>query len=85
MEETEEKLNEVHDFWARHHLSTRIALISMILSYVAVVSASFFGVVIPQPVVDTVAYTLLASFAFVVLGVNGVKTALEGIAKIKGV
>jgi len=76
-------LLKVKDFWARHNVGTRLMLGTFSVSFMAIVIAAFFGVVVSAPVIEMVFYSALIGFIVVTIGINGLEKLLDGIAKIK--
>jgi len=76
-------LHKVKDFWDKHNFGTRLTLVTFVISFLAVVISSFFGVTTPDAVINMVFYSMILAYMTVTLGVNGLKILLEGIAKIK--
>jgi len=76
-------LHAVKDFWDKHNFGTRAALITFLISFLAVVIAGFFGVTTPDTVTNMVFYSAIIAYMTVTLGINGIKILLDGIAKIK--
>ena len=80
----DEILEKTKDFWAKHNIGTRTMLIIFAVSFLAVVIAGLYGVAVPVAIIDMVWYSAIIGFATVTLGVNGVNTLMEGVAKLKG-
>jgi hypothetical protein len=76
-------LHSVKDFWDEHNFGTRAALITFLVSFMAIVIAGFFGVTTPDAVTNMVFYSALIAYMTTTLGINGLKMLLAGIAKIK--
>ena len=76
-------VGKIRDFWAEHNISTRIMLLVFAFSFIAIVVASFFKVIVPAAVINMVFYSALIAYMTVTLGINGLEKLLEGIAKIK--
>jgi hypothetical protein len=76
-------VTKVKDFWDKHNFGTRAALLTFLVSFIAVVIAGFFGVSTPPAVTNMVFYSALIAYMTVTLGINGLKMLLDGIAKIK--
>ena len=83
VEITNKDLEKIKDFWANHNFGTRIMLMIFALSFLSIVIASFFNVVVPVVVVNMVFYSAIIGFMTVTLGVNGLDTVLQGVARIK--
>jgi len=77
------------DFWDKHNLGTRFALVTFVALYVTVAILAMMVDIkaakdVYAGILDTVSYTAILAFVTVTLGVNGAKVVLDGIAKIKG-
>jgi len=81
--DTIKKLEKVEDFWSAHNFGTRISLIVFMISFLSIVIAGFFGVIMPAAVINMVFYSAIIAYATVTLGINGIKIILDGIAQIK--
>jgi hypothetical protein len=78
-----EHLKKIGDAWTRHNVSTRIAMLVFMVSFLMIAIAGVKGIVVPVAIVNMVFYSAIIAYATVTLGINGIETLLNGIAKIK--
>lgn len=85
---SEEKIDanywRVKDFWGRHSITSRVAIMALVLIALALTGGFIFGLPVPAEVLTTIFWSLTAIVIAITLGPNAIEQATDLISKIKG-